>query len=516
MDRHDNLEAKLRELGREARTTLPTLDPPQGARRRIKTKRALTAGLSGALVIALAAGAMAGMKFLPGRSSGSLVDLSDAVAATEQTSAKVRAEGRYTFEGGPFTEKANEGTMTMQGMIDFATGDGILTMTTDTFLQEGDLTTLTVDGKTYMKTEPPLDPERPWLVSEARADESSVFGMQPQTDANSYLSEILNLVDIEELGREEIYGVETTHYRGRVDEDLFSDEPGQTGEMGPWDIWIGDDLLVRRMAMSVAFSSEEMGNIEMSFDMTYYDFGVKVDLEAPPADQIRDADDPLPTSPPEGIDATDPLFMHVDGHFFGVIAASRGGMFDLTCATYPKWATTLDLHLADRPQDVVMSLVRDDAMHLDTDQPSGVPGGPTVCFQGIEPELDLVIEEPTKYGFTFSDLLGSRKETGTFEGVASSYMEPPEDEVDPDLGPIAQVILDAAAAEESYRTSHPGYTKSIEALEAEGFNMVDGIRVQVVSATSDGYCIEGWNEHGRLHVDSTSGFPEEGSCADAG
>lgn len=83
--------------------------------------------------------------------------------------------------------------------------------------------------------------------------------------------------EVEEVGHEEVRGVETTHYRAHLDPqkyELYSD--GEPTEQVV-DAWVDDAGLVRRLSMP-----EGAGT--MTFEL--FDFGVKVEVEAPPADEI--------------------------------------------------------------------------------------------------------------------------------------------------------------------------------------------------------------------------------------
>jgi hypothetical protein len=116
--------------------------------------------------------------------------------------------------------------------------------------------------------------------------------------------------DIEELGKEDVRGVETTHYRATVDleeaaeqgADIgeFSDEmreqlqaeiermKAQTGlETLPVDVWVDDENLLRRMKMELSFAVEGE-QVGMDMTMDFFDFGVDVRVARPPADQTID------------------------------------------------------------------------------------------------------------------------------------------------------------------------------------------------------------------------------------
>jgi hypothetical protein len=116
--------------------------------------------------------------------------------------------------------------------------------------------------------------------------------------------------DIEELGEEQVRGVETTHYRATVDFDAAAERTAEIGELSdemreqvraeiertkrqtgletlPVDVWLDEDDLVRRIRMDFTFplEGEEVG-VEVTMDL--FDFGVDVDVAPPPPDQTVD------------------------------------------------------------------------------------------------------------------------------------------------------------------------------------------------------------------------------------
>jgi len=101
-------------------------------------------------------------------------------------------------------------------------------------------------------------------------------GMSPER----VLSELVKAsTKVETLDREEIRGVATTHYRAHLDKS----KPGLgilEGEPGIVDAWIDEQQLPRRIR--VPYGGERDAAVE--FDL--FDFGVSVDVAAPPADEI--------------------------------------------------------------------------------------------------------------------------------------------------------------------------------------------------------------------------------------
>jgi hypothetical protein len=105
--------------------------------------------------------------------------------------------------------------------------------------------------------------------------------------------------DLDKVGSESLDGVETTHYRLRVDaRRVLTSTLGEELPAGSWaqdlpktltyDVWVGDkDNLPRRLEYDV------MGT---SMTMTLTDWGEPVDIKAPPASQISD-EKSYPSSP---------------------------------------------------------------------------------------------------------------------------------------------------------------------------------------------------------------------------
>jgi hypothetical protein len=74
---------------------------------------------------------------------------------------------------------------------------------------------------------------------------------------------------VETVGNEKIRGVSTTHYRAHLEEK-------ELGEEVVVEVWIDGEGLVRRLSVL-----DPLGSTIFDF----FDFGVEVDIEAPPADE---------------------------------------------------------------------------------------------------------------------------------------------------------------------------------------------------------------------------------------
>jgi hypothetical protein len=155
-----------------------------------------------------------------------------------------------------------------------------------------------------------------WLkIDLAKLDAETGVDLGALQQANQNPAQLLQFLrgtsdDIDELGRESVRGVETSHYRATVDLDEaaeqgadlgeFSDEMReqleaeiermklQTGlETVPMDVWLDENDFVRRLRIQLTFPVEgEQAGIDMKVD--FFDFGVDVRVDPPPANETLD------------------------------------------------------------------------------------------------------------------------------------------------------------------------------------------------------------------------------------
>ena len=86
---------------------------------------------------------------------------------------------------------------------------------------------------------------------------------------------------VELLGNDEIRGVSVDHYRAHIDEKSVGDDAELYEPKGlVIDAWIDDEGLLRRIR--IPFGGAD-GPVEV---IDLYDFGLAVDIEAPPADEV--------------------------------------------------------------------------------------------------------------------------------------------------------------------------------------------------------------------------------------
>jgi hypothetical protein len=141
-----------------------------------------------------------------------------------------------------------------------------------------------------------------WIkIDLERASESLGVDLGAMGSAGQGASEQLRLLEkvsdgVTEEGREQVRGVDTTHYSATVD---LRDYPGQdldklievTGQSEiPMDVWIDDDERIRRLEWEQVF---RQGPVEVRADLTaeYVRFGVPVDIDIPDDDEVFDGTD---------------------------------------------------------------------------------------------------------------------------------------------------------------------------------------------------------------------------------
>ncbi len=121
-------------------------------------------------------------------------------------------------------------------------------------------------------------------------------GSGGDTNPGSTMDALRGITDPKPVGSEKIRGVDTTHYRGTIDvskaADLLPDDSGVTstlrdmfGQAWGADVWVDADGQTRKMRMEID------GRLHMVEEFEFYDFGVPVDLTAPPANEVADFQD---------------------------------------------------------------------------------------------------------------------------------------------------------------------------------------------------------------------------------
>jgi hypothetical protein len=131
---------------------------------------------------------------------------------------------------------------------------------------------------------------------------SSLARSADPTDALRALEGVSD--DVEEVGSDTVRDEDTTHYRGTIDPQRVLDQVDgslrELAEQGlaagaveavPFEVWLDDEGRLRRFLLTVDLpGSEATGgqDIRSVTTLELFDFGVEVDVEPPPADQVQD------------------------------------------------------------------------------------------------------------------------------------------------------------------------------------------------------------------------------------
>jgi hypothetical protein len=134
-----------------------------------------------------------------------------------------------------------------------------------------------------------------------------VSQLSQYNDPTKMLNYLRESGDVDEVGEEDVRGVQTTHYRAKVDLAKATKKLQGAGAASgtgvdqlvkflgdskvPVDVWVGDDKLVRRMTMrlSPSGSGAAAANFSMRMNMDLFDYGTPVSVSAPPESEVYDA-----------------------------------------------------------------------------------------------------------------------------------------------------------------------------------------------------------------------------------
>jgi hypothetical protein len=235
----------------------------------------------------------------------------DAQQAVLEAGAKTQAakSARVSFSG-EMSGGAASGTFSGEG--EFAGRQGRMTMDMDLDAEGGAFSgrmEMVFDQLVvYMKFPPEIAAQLPggkqWIKFDLQklGEEQGIDFEQLMQLGGTDPSQSLDLLraaspDFAAVGDEEVRGVETTHYSGTVDmEKLAQEAPEEvresygrivelTGQSRvPVDVWIDGEGLTRR----VRYEQKMPDGSTMTMTQEFYDFGVEVDVEPPPASQVLD------------------------------------------------------------------------------------------------------------------------------------------------------------------------------------------------------------------------------------
>lgn len=148
-----------------------------------------------------------------------------------------------------------------------------------------------LNGKTWVKAD--LNA----LAKQHGFDLSQLLQQAGSQDPTKALQAIESVGNVSKVGTATIDGVNTTEYSGTIDVKKAAAALGPSASKLlaqakvttiPVDVWVGDDGLVRRLHENFAYPVQGAGELNTDLTMDLTDFGVKTNIQPPPADQTAD------------------------------------------------------------------------------------------------------------------------------------------------------------------------------------------------------------------------------------
>jgi hypothetical protein len=217
-----------------------------------------------------------------------------------EDAAKETAESSSRIE---MTYETTDGTMrgSMTGAFDYAADRAIVTeveFAESELLEDEPQPTevRVVGGADYLRYE--VDGKTYWVKEQADRGGDPFALLFPipggAQDPSDVFAMVLRASDkIENIGLERVRGDEATHYRATVElRELAKEVPEgerdefldgmKAGATLPVDLWVDTESRLRRIGIREEFTEDI--SMRMSFEL--FDYGVDVDVEPPPADQV--------------------------------------------------------------------------------------------------------------------------------------------------------------------------------------------------------------------------------------
>lgn len=253
--------------------------------------------LAAVLALPLAVAACGGSKHV----SGTTTTSSDAAGVVRAAVEKTEKAGSEHLDIVAATKAAGQ-PVTVAGSGDFDSPKrvGSMTATIDLASIKAQLREV-MSGTTVYVSAPQLfsaflPAGKTWLkIDLATAGKTlglstAVFAVQ---DPSSALTQLKAVTGLQEIGTATVGGVQTTHYRGRIDTTKLPaaqkgalDQAGTT--FGPYDVWVGSDGYVHKMRV-VTTSTAAGQSARTTATATLSKFGEPVHVTIPPAAQTADA-----------------------------------------------------------------------------------------------------------------------------------------------------------------------------------------------------------------------------------
>jgi len=263
-------------------TINPDLPPSEPAKRRSRRFWQVAIGL--AVVVA----ALAVFAWPHGGGSGGGGPLNAIAAAAEKTQ---QEPGGRALMHSTITSSEQSAPATLTGRILYDDEGRSQAVITGPNTQDGGLMKMEAisDGTTmYMHSSQfgSLPDGAKWMTLDfSHGDDDQETPVPASVDAKGELA-FLEAVsdDVQKLGKTNVRGIETTHYRGSMD-------PAD-GKGSPFDVeaWIDAEGLMRRMRIVHSEPSDKGdGTTTIDMRMDFFDFGLEPEIEVPDSSEVFDA-----------------------------------------------------------------------------------------------------------------------------------------------------------------------------------------------------------------------------------
>ena len=154
-----------------------------------------------------------------------------------------------------------------------------------------------VDQVLYIKSEQ-MGLGDKWMKVDLREQGDSLFGfLAKASDPQAMMQALESPEKLELIGTEDVDGVTANHYRVTIDSQEYASAMGLPAEMGSFlpekmvqDMWLDAENRPVKYVTELETPAADGGNpTTTSTEGLYHDFGVDVQIEAPPASETTDA-----------------------------------------------------------------------------------------------------------------------------------------------------------------------------------------------------------------------------------
>lgn len=208
--------------------------------------------------------------------------------------ARFSMNGSTDASGGSAGLQTAAGSYTMEGSIDFANGNSQVKVIPESAGKEGQVEIITIDDVQYVKLDSTGDGE--WIKRDTRNPGTGDSVSVPL----NFVNVLKDISDPQEAGSDPVEGVQATKYTGTTDVRQAldgagipvgqSDAQSITGE-AEISVWIDDQ---GRIVKAEHKTDARVGrtDIETQISIRLFDFGVTLDIKAPPTDEVPGSSSP--------------------------------------------------------------------------------------------------------------------------------------------------------------------------------------------------------------------------------